>query len=161
MFAADNETRRFDPADIIDQTLTLITWQRQPETLELQWQRPEDAMVLESHPATLAHVLMIVVENAVDILIERNVANPVIRVELHRHEGGLRVSVADNGGGIQVQPIERIFAGFFSAKVRRSSGMGLYIARMLVEERLRGEIEAENTSDGARLRILIPSMPVS
>lgn len=156
-FAADNVTRRFAPAEIIDQTLGLIAWQRQPDSLRIEWRRPDADIVLDSHPATLAHVMMIIVENAIDIFAERQVADPVLSISLSQEGHAVRIAVTDNGGGIRVRPIERIFSGFFSAKQRQSTGMGLYIARMLVEERLGGRITAENTRDGACLSLSLPN----
>lgn len=155
-FAADNRPTRFRPVDVIEQTIALVAWQRQPLALEVTWQRPDDDDVLNGYATTFAHVVMIIVENAVDVFAERSVVDARLWVSLSAEHGNLRVAIADNGGGIDVRPLERVFSGFFSDKRRRSTGLGLYIARMLVEERLGGHIAVENTAEGACFSITLP-----
>lgn len=45
---------------------------------------------------------------------------------------------------------------FVSGKRRESSGMGLYLVRMLVTERLGGRLVAENVGEGARFTVILP-----
>lgn len=155
-FAADTQTRRFSPAETVDETLALLDWQTLPENVRVDWRRPASAPETLGHPATLAHVLIILVENALDIFAERRVADPELTLELTTTDRELRLTVSDNGGGIETRPIDRIFTTFVSGKRRESSGMGLYVARMLVTERLGGRLIAENAGEGARFTVILP-----
>ncbi len=155
-FAADTQNRRFSPAETVDETLALLDWQTLPENVRVDWRRPASAPETLGHPATLAHVLIILVENALDIFAERRVADPELTLELTTTDRELRLTVSDNGGGIDTRPIDRIFTTFVSGKRRESSGMGLYVARMLVTERLGGRLVAENAGEGARFTVILP-----
>ncbi|PTN33031.1 ATP-binding protein [Desulfonatronum sp. SC1] len=54
------------------------------------------------------------------------------------------------------RPLEQIFVDFYSEKGRYHTGMGLGIAKKLVEERMGGSIEVENIEQGARFTVRIP-----
>ena len=155
-FAADNQTQPYQPARIIDQTLALIRWQELPTPIQLTWQPPTESPTLHGHPASLAHVLMILFENALDILNEREVPDPQLRITLTPCHQGVEIVICDNGGGITIEPLERIFNTFVSSKQRDSCGMGLYIARMLTEEVMGGTIRAENGPKGACFTLRLP-----
>jgi signal transduction histidine kinase len=66
------------------------------------------------------------------------------------------LSVSDNGGGITLKPVERIFETFVSDKGKDHMGMGLNIAKRLVEEILEGTIAVENIGPGARFTVTLP-----
>ncbi len=105
------------------------------------------------------HVMIILIDNALDIFKERQTENGTIHIDLTLTEEWLTVTVEDNGGGIRLEPIGAIFDPFVSQKLSRTSGMGLAIAMMMTKERLHGTLEAANTAKGARFTLRIPSLP--
>ncbi len=65
--------------------------------------------------------------------------------------------VEDNGGGIRSDAIARIFEPYFTTKgPSGGTGMGLYIAKLIIEKSFHGTIEAENGNEGARFILRIP-----
>src|SRR5207249_4407800 len=70
--------------------------------------------------------------------------------------GTLEVAVTDSGGGIEPDKLQRVFDPFFTTKPN-GMGMGLSIARTIIEAH-RGHISAENnTSGGATFRVTLPA----
>lgn len=155
-FAADNRFEHYNPAEVIEQTLALLTWQQSLSHVQTDFTAPDPPRLITGHPATLAHVLMILVENALDIFQERQVETPRIDIALRMDAQHVHIIIADNGGGIEIDPIDQVFTGFTSAKRRQSSGMGLYIAQMLIQERLHGAISVENQNGGACFTLTLP-----
>jgi two-component system, NtrC family, sensor kinase len=68
------------------------------------------------------------------------------------------IRVADNGGGIPEQNLERIFDPFFTTKeVGKGTGQGLSIARSIIVERHGGRLEVKSQpGDGAQMSIYLP-----
>lgn len=69
------------------------------------------------------------------------------------------IEVQDNGIGLPDDLHERVFDMFFRASIRsKGSGLGLYIAREMIEK-LGGEIELDsNLGEGTTVRIQLPSL---
>jgi signal transduction histidine kinase len=82
-----------------------------------------------------------------------------IRIAMEQREGYASLMVADDGDGIPEDDIERVFDRFYQANAARSggaSGLGLSIARWIVEEH-EGRISANNNDHGgATLRVELP-----
>jgi PAS domain S-box-containing protein len=83
---------------------------------------------------------------------EPNVAS-VIRITGEREEGLSRFCIADNGAGIPVEYLERVFEIFERLSVANrdvGTGIGLSIARRIIESR-HGKIWIENLPEGGAM----------
>jgi len=104
-------------------------------------------------------------ETALRNLIENAIlyspASAEIRVELRRDNGSCRLTIKDNGMGIEPRYLKKIFRMFF--RVRRSgenirgTGLGLYIVRQVIAEH-GGKITAasEGPGKGSTFTITLP-----
>jgi signal transduction histidine kinase len=72
---------------------------------------------------------------------------------------GAEITVADSGKGIEVIPMELIFEPFFTSGKRYGAGLGLSIAKKILELH-GGSIHAANRngSPGAQFKITLPSL---
>lgn len=103
-------------------------------------------------------VLLNLISNAKDVLLERDVQQPSIRVVISREEGNAVVRIRDNGGGIPENIMPQVFNPYFTTKQEGSgNGIGLYMSRMIIEEHFNGRITASNHDGGAELCIETPS----
>jgi PAS domain S-box-containing protein len=102
-------------------------------------------------PDKLAQVVGNLVENAV-----RHGAGTV-NVTVAPHGDGVEVTVSDEGEGIPTQALSRIFTKFWRGGSRGGTGLGLYIAKGIVDAH-GGSIEAGRAPDGgAVLRFTLPA----
>lgn len=101
------------------------------------------------------HVMVNLVVNAKEALVERKVAGGRIEIGVGRDGDAAWVRLSDNAGGIPDDIIERIFDLHFTTKPG-GSGIGLYLARTIVEQHLGGRIRAENGREGARFTLRLP-----
>jgi K+-sensing histidine kinase KdpD len=81
------------------------------------------------------------------------------RVAVRPGDGVIRVEAADTGTGIDESVIDRIFEPFFTSGKRHASGLGLSIARRIVELH-HGTITAANVT-GAPGALITVTLPVS
>jgi two-component system sensor histidine kinase HydH len=81
-------------------------------------------------------------------------AGPPVRVEI-RGEGRLVIDVADRGPGVPKEERERIFEPFFTKKTR-GTGLGLPVARRIVELHGGTLTAHDNPGGGAVFRVEIP-----
>ncbi|MDD2830136.1 MAG: PhnD/SsuA/transferrin family substrate-binding protein [Sulfuricurvum sp.] len=118
-------------------------------------------MQINTRQQDVIQVLINLITNAKDVLIHRNVASAKITLRTnYLEENGLFVvEIIDNGGGVNETIKDRIFEPYFSTKeVQEGSGLGLYIAKAIVENNLHGSIGFEATTDGTCFYIKIPSL---
>jgi two-component system sensor histidine kinase ChvG len=132
--------------------------------IRLQLQAPGGTLHVRASPERLAQVFDNLVDNAVSF----SQANGLVTVTLARQDGQCRVAVSDEGPGIPEAHLARIFERFFSyrpntgdaqAKPRdRHTGLGLSIARAIIES-YGGSIAATNrTSGGTRIDVSLPAL---
>jgi PAS domain S-box-containing protein len=103
----------------------------------------------------IAQVILNLVRNALDAA--EPGADLVLRVSTYPTEGGMaRVSIADNGPGIEPEIASRLFELFVSTKGADSMGIGLSICRTIVEGH-RGRIwVAPDPSGGTIFNFTLP-----
>ena len=69
------------------------------------------------------------------------------------------VSVMDNGRGIEPDRLDEIFTPFYSAKGQRGTGLGLTVARKIVQEH-RGTVEVvSKVGEGTTFTVTLPALP--
>ena len=67
------------------------------------------------------------------------------------------ITIEDNAGGILDENLEKIFEPYFTTKHSSlGTGIGLFIANLIIQKSLQGSIEAINTDNGAKFTITIP-----
>ena len=105
---------------------------------------------------SLAHVVLSIIQNIIDVVKLRKIENPFIHILLKDTKEHIVLTIKDNAGGISVTPINDIFKPFNSEKKTPSTGIGLYMSKLVVEDKFRGTIKAENVSKGALFIIHLP-----
>lgn len=105
----------------------------------------------------LDQVFLNLLSNAKDSLVENSVKNPTIDIYGTRIDENVLVEILDNGGGISKSILHKIFDPFFSTKGEsQSSGIGLYMSKLIIEKNLGGELRVENREKGACFIIKLP-----
>ena len=103
----------------------------------------------------LQQVLVNLILNGLDAMRSTPADRRVVLVSTAARQGRLELSVRDEGAGIPAAVLPRVFEPFFSTK-SDGMGMGLSVARSIVEAH-GGRIAAENNSDsGATMRVFLP-----
>lgn len=116
------------------------------------------AISLYSYESSFYHILIILLDNALDTIRERAIENPHIIITISKENKMVFISVEDNCGGILQKPIESIFDIEVSSKQGDNSagGLGLSIVKHLVTEKFHGMISVTNTQKGAKFDMRIP-----
>jgi two-component system sensor kinase FixL len=79
-----------------------------------------------------------------------------VLLRMTRDDTGVQIAVIDTGPGIDSDILPRLFHSFFTTK-KEGMGLGLSIARSIIEAH-EGRIWAENNpGGGAAFRILLPA----
>jgi PAS domain S-box-containing protein len=114
---------------------------------------------ITANKGELVQVLSNVIANSIDAMSDGGVLQVKVEETSHSNEQGVRIVVRDNGAGIREEHLARIFEPFFTTKGHLGTGIGLWVAKQLVEKR-RGQISITSGTDtgnsGTTLAIFIP-----
>ena len=79
-----------------------------------------------SHINELKQVLLNLIKNAEDILVEKKIKSPFIKLHSYETPTCICLDVSDNGGGIPEEILPKIFDPYFSTKTKKDgTGLGL------------------------------------
>jgi signal transduction histidine kinase len=112
--------------------------------------------LIQTYTNEVVQVLINIINNAVDALEERDVEDRQIWISLHSSERNVTINVEDNGGGIADDIIDKVFEPYFSSKAKNGTGLGLYMAKMIIDKHVGGSLDVANTSRGAEFTIALP-----
>lgn len=104
------------------------------------------------YPNELVQVLLNLINNAKDVLLEKKVANPEVTLSVFSKQDKACVSVSDNGGGIPPEIMDKIFEPYFTTR-KEGTGIGLHMAKMIIQTSFGGNISVTNTEQGARFTV--------
>jgi signal transduction histidine kinase len=114
----------------------------------------DEALPLEGDPVLMEWAIEALVKNAVDALAGRG--GHVVIEGRRLPEGDVRVRVADDGPGVPRELRRRIFEAGFSTK-QRGWGIGLALAKRIVEEAHQGSLALVPSDRGATFEIIFPA----
>jgi len=98
----------------------------------------------------LQQSVVIILNNAIDAFEGSNVKNKEIRISTQKEENLIRIRICDNAGGIDEAILDKIFEPYFTTKhMSQGTGLGLYIAKLIVEESVMGSLSVKNEKSGA------------
>ena len=153
-FAPNHEKKDFELSSYIQNSINIIDATLTYHHIKLTIISPNEPIFVTGYPSEFSQVILNLLDNAKDILLEREIKNPQITIETTVTNKLIQVSVEDNGEGIDEEIIDKIFNIYFSTKIEKGgSGLGLYMSKLIMESKKMGKIKASNTSHGAKFTI--------
>ena len=142
------------------QQLTYV-WLESPQASGLTIEVTGEEALVQTHMGTLRKVLSLFFVNALDHAFNNKTEKqlpPKITLQCQLKENSIELCFIDNGSGVDIDPVDRIFEPFYtSSRCDGSVGLGLHLAYNLVSQKLKGNIHAENvTLGGLKLCLMFP-----
>lgn len=115
-----------------------------------------ESVEVMGYPNEFAQAILNILSNAKDVLIDRNIEKPFIKMSVKKGKQFILIKIEDNGGGIKEEYMDRIFEPYFTTKhAKQGTGIGLYMTKMIIENNMNGIIKVSNTKFGALFIIKI------
>lgn len=105
-------------------------------------------------PREFAQAVLNILNNAKDACLQRCVTAPRVVITLACSDTGAVITISDNAGGVASDIIDKIFDPYFTTKDKnQGTGLGLYMAKMIIEKNMGGRLMVANTEQGAAFSI--------
>jgi PAS domain S-box-containing protein len=157
----------FNPVECVADAVGLVDQQFRTSGIEVKLNLPAACRNVSGHPVQLEQVVLNLLNNARDAILGamksagsgQSHPAPMVRISLvdDKRRKAVVISVADNGGGIPEQALERIFDPFYTTKKEgQGTGLGLSISYSIIDA-MGGRLKAQNADGGAEFRISVPA----
>jgi two-component system sensor kinase FixL len=143
--------------DMIDDAIRLVLLRSRANVLHVRPADGDEDLLVFADVSQIGQVLINLLRNADDAVVDS--ADPEILIEVSR-EGPdkVRVSVADNGAGVDAEAFEQLFEPFHSTK-KFGMGVGLSISKSIVESHEGALSYRPNAPRGSIFEFTLPVAP--
>lgn len=157
---ADEEFEVIDLRETVDKSLSFMSEQLRLREINLINEYSDDSCFVRGHSVQIEQVIINLLSNARDALAECANAHTAktitVTIEVNREQRVVDLSIADTGGGIKADVIDRIFEPFYTTKqIGKGTGLGLSISYGIVTD-MGGNMSAENGILGAVIKMGFP-----
>lgn len=153
-YKTNQEAQVFKSKEVIDEAVSILGNSLEDASISISIDSKINEEI-NGYKNELAQVIVNILGNAKEILEKRNTPNAKIEVKTSKpNENKLLISIQDNGGGIKEDIINQIFDPYFTTKHKdQGTGLGLYMSKIIIKDKFKGELSAVNVKDGARFDI--------
>ena len=149
-FFSPNKTKsQFDIHQQINSAVNIIHSSLKSKNIHVEIKAIENFTIL-GFGKEFSQVILNLLQNAKDAFEAQNIEHKNILIIINKNE----IIIEDNAGGIQHTIIDNIFNPYFTTKDKNlGTGLGLYMSKMIIENSMKGTIDAKNTTNGAYFKI--------
>lgn len=156
----DREIVEFNPQNSIQDVLKIVDAQLKNNNISYEFN--SNAIIkISGVENEFTQVLFILINNAKDAiktLIDMDtIKKGSLTINVYEKDEHGFIEIIDNGGGIPQEILDKIFDPYFTTKfASQGTGIGLHIAKNIVETRMKGSLVAQNIEKGCRFTIKLP-----
>ncbi len=127
-------------------------------TLKVNYQDNRDDFFIFGYENEFKQVLLNLVNNAKNKIIEREEKTSKlgsITINISQSSQYNKIEIIDDAGKIDEKIIQDIFNPYFTTK-KEGTGLGLYMAKVIIEDKMQGHIYVNNDNDSVVFTIKLP-----
>ena len=155
----NKDKQTFSPKKSVSDVLSIIDAQLKSNNITYSIESDENILV-RGVENEFKQVLLVLFNNSKDAIKEllqhKTIENGSLAISLKIVEDSVVIEVRDNAGGIKPEIMEEIFSPYFTTKAENNgTGIGLYIAKNIIETRMEGSISVQNIDKGSCFTITL------
>lgn len=155
-FLPDNISVKYDINRSIVDAISIAKPMLEAENIYVKIETQNNIFVV-GFPTELGQAIVNILTNSKDALVEKNISNKSVKLSLALVDNNVNIIIEDNGGGVPLEILEKIFDPYFSTKMeKKGTGLGLYMTKLIVEDHMHGKLSVSNSDNGFIVKIVIP-----
>ena len=150
-FTPSKKKVNFDMKETMTSVLTLVEMEYALENIKIML-KEETPVSVYGYENEYKQVILSILQNAKDALLMSRQESKQISIHIDKRDECSLVTIEDNAGGIPEEILESIFMQYVTTK-EDGSGLGLHIAKSVIENNMQGKLWVENMEEGAKFFI--------
>lgn len=156
-FSPERTEESFDLVTYVKRSVDIVLASLDYHHIKVNLKAEEGKFFATGYPNEFAQAILNLLNNARDALSNKESSNKEIHIIFSYEKKNISILFCDNGGGISKNLLPIIFEPYITEKQESGgTGAGLYITRLIIEQKMGGNIEAYNHNGGACFKILLP-----
>jgi PAS domain S-box-containing protein len=130
--------------------------------MTFNYKNGNEELLVYGYENEFKQVLLNLINNAKNKIVEKNIdftKKAQIKINIERSTAYNIIEIIDDGGAIDEKIINSIFDPYFTTK-ESGTGFGLYMAKVIIEDKMRGFITVKNDNDNVVFTIKLPHKKV-
>lgn len=130
--------------------------------MKFNYKNKNEELLIYGYENEFKQVLLNLINNAKNKILERNNDHNNkgnIDINIQRDKNYNIIEICDDGGAIEDKIINSIFQPYFTTK-KDGTGIGLYMAKVIIEDKMRGSITVRNDHENVIFTIKLPHKKV-
>ena len=130
--------------------------------MTFNYKNENEELLVYGYENEFKQVLLNLINNAKNKIVEKNIdfrKKAQIKINIERSAYYNIIEIIDDGGAIDEKIINSIFDPYFTTK-ETGTGFGLYMAKVIIEDKMRGIITVKNVNDTVVFTIKLPHKKV-
>jgi len=152
-FRPNKEKADFSVRKAVDNTVSLVEASFKNRFIATEINM-EDDPVISGYQNEYSQALLNILQNARDAFERKENGEAKVVIAVGKENGRSVVTITDNAGGITDDILHKVFDPYFTTKgPDKGTGVGLFMAKTIIEKNMGGRLTVRNTTDGAEFRI--------
>lgn len=149
----------FDVSEAIETMMKIIGHTIKYNYIDVSIQK-ENAknLMVKGYKNEFMQTLLNIVNNAKEQIKEareqKRIKRGIIAIKIYNVGKKVCIEIEDNGGGISLEQFPKIFEAYFTTK-EQGHGIGLYMSKLIIEDKMNGKIRVSNGKEGACFTITL------
>ena len=130
--------------------------------MNFNYKNENEELLIYGYENEFKQVLLNIINNAKNKIVEKNLPinqKGTIDINIKRSTNSNTIEIIDDAGAIDEKIIKSIFEPYFTTK-EDGTGIGLYMAKVIIEEKMRGSITVRNDENHVIFTIKLPHKKV-
>lgn len=149
----------FDVSEAIETMMKIISHTIKYNYIDVSIQKDNAKnLMVKGYKNEFMQTLLNIVNNAKEQIKEareqKRIKRGLITIKIYNVGKKVCIEIEDNGGGISLEQFPKIFEAYFTTK-EQGHGIGLYMSKLIIEDKMNGKIRVSNGKDGACFTITL------
>jgi signal transduction histidine kinase len=154
-FKSEKDKQSFCVNSVIKNILDMTQAMYATDKIKINFQEIESYFSY-GHPNALGQAILNIINNAKDALVDSDIEEKSIDISIEKVNKEIVISIVDNAGGIPQEIMDKIFDPYFTTKdSKNGTGLGLYMTKMIIQDKFNAKITVANRDIGANFKIFL------